>query len=48
MTLVDRALDYMRDYHMYNANVTGHYWLVNACLATTRQACATNLVVYAI
>ena len=48
MTMVDKALDFMYKFHVMNANVTGHYWLLNACLASDRQACATSLIVYAI
>ena len=46
--MTKKAVDFMYMMHIYDAKVEGHFWMLNACFNTTQNACATNLIVYAI
>ena len=46
--MTKKVLDFAYMMHFYDADVEGHFWMLNACLNSTKNACATNLIVYAI
>ena len=48
INMTKKAIDFMYMMHFYAAEVEGHWWMLNACFNTTTDACATNLIVYAI
>ena len=48
VVMTKKAIDFMYMMHIYDAEVEGHYWFLNACFNSTESACATNIIVYAI
>lgn len=48
LEMTKKALDFAYMMHYYDADVEGHFWMLNACLNSTKSSCATNLIVYAI
>lgn len=48
LNMTTKVIDFMYLMHYYDAEISGHYWMLNTCLNSTKQACATNFIVYAV
>lgn len=48
LNMTSKVIDFMYLMHYYDAEISGHYWMLNTCLNSTKQACATNFIVYAV
>ena len=47
-TMTKKVIDFAYMMHLYEATVEGHYWFVNMCLQAEKEACATNMIIYAV
>ena len=47
-TLTKKMYEYFFMMHLYDVEVEGFYWTVHSCLRAFKEACAKDLVVFAI
>lgn len=43
-----KKFDYIHMLHVYTVKTEGHYYRMNACLNSTSEACATDLIFFAV